>query len=392
MTLPFRKWFALFALLALAIPFAGQARAAYSQAELDQMLAPIALYPDPLLSQILMAATRPEEVAEAARWSADHRAVEGDTAVQMVQEFDWDPSVKSLVAFPTVLERMGQSPDWTRNLGDAFIAQEPQVMETVQMLRQRAHAQGSLISDERVRIIEEPQAIAIVPANPQAIYVPYYDPWIAYGTWWWSAYPPFAWDPWPGYAYRPYYGSAFWWGAPIGISAGFFFGAIDWPRRYVRIAHTDNYYVRRWIERRQVSGGTYSGRWRPDYWQRRDFSRRGTVTQSQTVAPTVQQPLPGVTTQRQFSGTATHQQAPRPDSQRRFSGTATHQQAPRPDSQRQFSGTAVRQPQAVQSPLAPASAAPRMQAAPPPARVDRAPARAERGPSNGQGRDRDRFR
>jgi hypothetical protein len=452
MTLPFRKWFALFALLVLAVPFAtGQARAAYSQAELDQMLAPIALYPDPLLSQILMAATRPEEVAEAARWSADHRAVEGDTAVQMVQEFDWDPSVKSLVAFPTVLERMGQSPDWTRNLGDAFIAQEPQVMETVQMLRQRAHAQGSLISDERVRIIEEPQAIAIVPANPQVIYVPYYDPWVAYGTWWWSAYPPFAWDPWPGYAYRPYYRSAFWWGAPIGISAGFFFGAIDWPRRYVRIAHTDNYYVRRWMERRHVSGGTYSGRWRPDYWQRRDFSRRGTVTQTQTVAPTTQQQFQGTTTQRQFSG---------PAPQRRFSATTVQPQTqvqPAPTTtvspatpsrrweeprriQSERRGDAERRdfdrrgdfdrrrpeprstpltsapPAAVQQQSAPrferapapqaergpaprseprtAPAAPRTQAPPPAVRADRGPppARADRGPSNGQGRDRDRSR
>src|SRR4026209_482059 len=109
---------ALFALVA-ALPLAsGQARAAYSRAELDQMLAPIALYPDPLLSQILMAATSPAEVTEAAGWSRAHPGVEGDGAVRMVQDYDWDPSVKSLVAFPQLLTRMEENPDWTRRLGD----------------------------------------------------------------------------------------------------------------------------------------------------------------------------------------------------------------------------------------------------------------------------------
>ena len=393
----------MLALVLFSLPFAsGQARAAsYSQAELDQMLAPVALYPDPLLSQILMASTRPEEVAEAARWSADHRAVEGDTAVQMVQEFDWDPSVKSLVAFPTVLERMGQSPDWTRSLGDAFIAQEPQVMETVQMLRQRAQAAGSLISDDKVRIIDEPRSIAIVPANPQMIYVPYYDPLVAYGTWWWSAYPPFAWDPWPGYAYRPYYRSAFWWGAPVGISVGFFFGGIDWPRRHVRVVRTDNYYVRPWIERRSITATP--GRWRPDYWQRRDVSRRSVTTQQ---APTIQQSttqprqFSAPSTRRQFSGSPTERQSSGTTTQRQFSGTTTTQSQPLPaptaqprrsDEPRRFQRerrtearppAEWRRPEARQAPtprsaVAPAPSA-RQQAAPP-ARIERAPApRAER--------------
>lgn len=406
----------MFVLVSLALPLASvQARAAYSQAELDQMLAPIALYPDPLLSQILMAATRPEEVAEAVRWSADHRAVEGDAAVQMVQDFDWDPSVKSLVAFPTVLERMGQSPEWTRNLGEAFIAQEPQMMETVQMLRQRAQAEGNLISDERVRIIEEPRAIAIVPAHPQRIYVPYYDPWVAYGTWWWPAYPPFAWAPWPGYAYTPYYRSAFWWGAPVGISVGFFFGAIDWPRRYVRVAHADNYYVRRWIERRQLSGTTYTGRWRPDYWQRRDFSRRGTVTQSQTFAPATQQQFSGTTTQRQFSGPdrqrqfTTVQPAPvtaAPATQpRRWEEPRRFQSARRGDFERRRPETPSAPISATPPAVVQPQSAPRFERGPahrmergPSARAEQraAPAeRADRGPpahANGHSRERERSR
>jgi hypothetical protein len=286
----------LIALLAVAaaLPLAsGQARAAYSRAELDQMLAPIALYPDPLLSQILMAATYPAEVAEAARWSRAHPGVEGDAAVRMVQDYEWDPSVKSLVAFPQVLTRMDENPDWTRNLGEAFVVQEPVVMEAVQGLRRRAQEAGQLASDERLRVIEQPGTIVIEPANPQYVYVPYYDPWIAYGPWWWSAYPPFYWAPWPGYvrAYRP----GFWWGAPVGISVGFFFGGVDWQRRYVRVVRTDNYYVRGSYVNRQV--GVTGDRWRRDYWQRRDgqrrdygqrrdFARPDTVARPQSTAPT----------------------------------------------------------------------------------------------------------
>ena len=165
----------LIALLAVvaALPLAsGQARAAYSRAELDQMLAPIALYPDPLLSQILMASTYPAEVAEAARWSRAHPGVEGDAAVRMVQDYEWDPSVKSLVAFPQVLTRMEENPDWTRKLGEAFVVQEPTVMEAVQGLRRRAQEAGQLASDERLRVIQQPGTIVIEPADPQYVYVP----------------------------------------------------------------------------------------------------------------------------------------------------------------------------------------------------------------------------
>ena len=111
------------------------------QAELDQMLAPIALYPDALLSQVLMAATYPIEVVEAARWSRANPGLQGDDAVRAVQNEDWDPSVKSLVAFPQILQRMDEKLEWTRSLGDAFLAQEPQMMDQVQQLRQRAEAQ-----------------------------------------------------------------------------------------------------------------------------------------------------------------------------------------------------------------------------------------------------------
>ena len=286
MTLLTRKLFAGLLALLVAMPLAvGQARAAYTQAELDQMLAPIALYPDPLLSQILMAATYPIEVVEAARWSRANPGVRGDDAVRMVQDRDWDPSVKSLVAFPQVLARMDENIEWTRKLGEAFIVQEPVVMETIQALRRRARAAGQLASDDRLRVAEDAQMIAIEPASPQFLYVPYYDPWLAYGPWWWPAYPPVVWAPWPGYvrAYRPGLGVGFWWGAPVGISVGFFFGGVDWSHRQVRVVHVNNYYVRPAVETRTVI--LRPGRWQHDPWHRRGAEYRDPVARQRFAAP-----------------------------------------------------------------------------------------------------------
>jgi len=122
------------------------AQPAFTQQELDQMLAPIALYPDSLLSQILMAATYPIEVVQAARWSKVNPGISGDQAVKAVEQNNWDPSVKSLVAFPQILSMMDEKLDWMERLGDAFLSQQQQVMDTVQILRQRAQAAGNLQS------------------------------------------------------------------------------------------------------------------------------------------------------------------------------------------------------------------------------------------------------
>ena len=227
---------ALIALAATAPVQSAHAQAPYTQAELDQMLAPIALYPDALLSQILLAATRPLEVVEAARWSRANPELQGDEAVQAVQREYWDPSVKSLVAFPQLLARMDEKLEWTKVLGDAFFVQEPVVMETIQELRRRARAAGHLLPDDRLRVREDGQAIVIEPAVPQMLYVPYYDPWVVYGPWWWSAYPPIAWTPWPGYVVRRPGGPAgFWWGPGSGVSIRFMIGSVDWFHRRVRV-------------------------------------------------------------------------------------------------------------------------------------------------------------
>jgi len=237
----------------------------FTQQDLDRLLAPIALYPDPLLSQILMAATYPLEVVEAARWSGENPGLQGDAAVQAVESMSWDPSVKSLVAFPQILAMMDQNLSWTEQLGDAFLSAQPQVMDTVQELRQKAYAAGNLRSTDQLQVEPEGQTIEIEPANPEVIYVPYYDPNVIYGAWWWAA-PPYYWPPFPGY----YVGSAgFAWGIGIAISNGFFFGAFDWGRHSVDVVRVNNYYYA------PANAHHRPPNMAPGAWQHDPFHRRG---------------------------------------------------------------------------------------------------------------------
>jgi hypothetical protein len=229
---------------AQAQPAAQAPQRVFTQAELDQMLAPVALYPDALLSQVLMASTYPIEVVEAARWTRANPGLTGDAAVRAVENEDWDPSVKSLVAFPQLLQRMDEQLQWTQNLGDAFLAQEPAVMDTVQQLRRRAQAAGNLRTTEQVRVVQQGPTI-VVQSPPEVVYVPYYDPLVIYGPWWHPAYRPVVWAPWPGYVRpRPGVSVSLWFGAPVGVSAGFFFGDFDWGRRSVRVVRPDVHYYR----------------------------------------------------------------------------------------------------------------------------------------------------
>lgn len=232
----FRSLIAGLLAMTLAAPVAvAQERPAFSQEELDQMLAPVALYPDSLLSHILMASTYPLEVVQAARWSRANSQLKGEDAVKAVDSMDWDPSVKSLVAFPQVLQRMDERLDWTQRLGEAFLAQEPHVLDTVQTLRQKAAAAGNLRSSDQMRVVTEGDVIGIEPANPRAVYVPYYDPAVVYGPWWYPAYPPVYWGPWPGY-YAGYW-PGFFWGPAIVVSTGFFFGHTHFHHKHVTVSH-----------------------------------------------------------------------------------------------------------------------------------------------------------
>ncbi len=207
--------------------------ATFTEAELDQMMAPIALYPDSLLAQILMAATYPADVAEAVTWSKNNPGKEGDTAVEAVQDKSWDPSVMSLVAFPQVMTMMGEQPDWVQDVGDAFLADSDAVMDTVQKLRSKAKEEGNLETTEQQKVIvEEPSSsetvIIIEPADPQVVYVPSYNPTVIYGSWWWPHYTPWYYRP-VGYGF----GSAVVRGIGFGIGVGItnaLWGGCSWGR------------------------------------------------------------------------------------------------------------------------------------------------------------------
>lgn len=246
--------------------------AAFAQEDLDRMLAPIALYPDALLSQILMAATYPLEIVEAARWSRANPGLQGDQAVRAVAQRTWDPSVQSLVAFPQILAMMDEKIDWTERLGNAFLAQQPQVMDSVQNLRQRAYAAGTLRSDNQIRVESQGPAIMIAPANPQIVYVPYYDPTVVYGSWWWPA-PPVYWAPWGGY-HPPHPGFFLSWGAGIPVISGFFFGGFDWWGHRAHVVNVHPYYYSRTVmttRRTDVRNVNAA----PGVWQHNPAHRRG---------------------------------------------------------------------------------------------------------------------
>jgi len=193
----------------------------YKNEQLDQMLAPVALYPDSLLSQLLMASTYPSDFAEATAWVKENPKASGDDAVKQVESKPWDPSVKSLVAFPQVLAQFGAQPDWVQKVGDAFLAQPEDVMASVQRLRAQAQKAGTLKTTEQQKVIVQPlpeapntTVIQIEPANPEVVYVPTYNPTVVYGSWAYPSYPPYYYPP-PPYYYHP---------VASGLAAGIAFG------------------------------------------------------------------------------------------------------------------------------------------------------------------------
>lgn len=194
--------------------------------ELEQIVAPIALYPDALLAQVLMASTYPLEIVLAARWSKEHPDVKGDAVAKAVENETWDASVKSMVVFPDVLTMMNDKLDWTQKLGDAVLAQRKDVMDAVQRLRVKAKDAGNLKSSKEQTVKTEAapagssaqQVIIIESPSPEVVYVPTYNPTVVYGAWPYPAYPPYYYYP-PGYAA----GAAF-----FSFSAGVIVGGALW--------------------------------------------------------------------------------------------------------------------------------------------------------------------
>ena len=185
-----------------AQPASAPSQQLLTAAQLDALVAPIALYPDALLSEILMASTYPLEIVEADRWVVANKNLKGDALKAAVDQQSWDDSVKSLVATPDVLDMMSQRLSWTQQLGDAVLAQQPDVMDAIQRLRMKAQANNKLASNQQQTVSTQQQdgkqVIVIAPTQPNTIYVPYYDPAVVYGPWPYPAYPPYYW-PAPGY-------------------------------------------------------------------------------------------------------------------------------------------------------------------------------------------------
>jgi Protein of unknown function (DUF3300) len=215
----------------------GPAYQTQSPEQLQQLVAPIALYPDSLVAQILAASTFPEQVVEADRWAQSHQDLKGDDLGKAVDKEPWDPSVKALAAFPSVLGNMDKNLSWTSSLGDAYYNQQQDLMDAIQVMRQKAEQAGNLSSTPQQTVTTQGPTIVIEPAAPDVVYVPAYDPWLVYGP---------GIDAWPGW--YPYPG--IWFGGPrlsfgIGFGIGFYGGfgwgwghwGFDWHNHYALYNH-----------------------------------------------------------------------------------------------------------------------------------------------------------
>jgi hypothetical protein len=211
--------------------------------QIQQLVAPIALYPDSLVAQILAASTFPEQIVEADRWVQAHPDLKGEDLGREVDQQPWDPSVKALAAFPSVLGNMDKNLSWTSSLGDAYYNQQQDVMDAVQVMRQRAQQAGNLKTTPQQTVTTQGSDVVIQPADPQVVYVPAYNPWVVYGG-------PIG--PWPGW--YPYPG--IWYGGPylsfgLGFGIGFYGGfgwgwnnwGFNWRGRYSMYNH-GRYYSR----------------------------------------------------------------------------------------------------------------------------------------------------
>ena len=274
--------------------------AAFKPEELEQLVAPIALHPDSLLVQVLMASTYPMEVVQAARFVKDNAALKGDQLNEALKQHTWDDSVKSLVMFPQILTMMNDKLDWLQKLGDAFLAQQQDLMAAIQRLRARAQASGQLKSTPEQNVIVEPAAavaappaqsptvevvqapptvIKIEPANPQVVAVPSYDPTVVYGAWPYPAYPPV-------YPYPPGYfaASAFMFAGGMAVGAALWGGA-DWHGGDININNNNannftrnvnnNQQASARVEQRQSAGGSGAGAGNRSKWQHSPEHRKG---------------------------------------------------------------------------------------------------------------------
>ena len=199
------------------------------QAELDQMLAPIALYPDTLLSHILVASTYPLEVIQAARWRAVNEDLDEQQALDAVEDKDWDPSVQALVPFNDLLQKLSDDLDWLQSLGSAFLVNEQQILTSVQNLRQKAYEHGNLTDNDYVNVDQEDGGIVIETVHKEVVYVPYYDTRVVYGNWWWHNHQPYYWHQ----PIHSVFSAGLYWSIGFNIRPSFYFGGFHWRNRHL---------------------------------------------------------------------------------------------------------------------------------------------------------------
>jgi hypothetical protein len=256
---------------------------AFKPEEIEQLVAPIALYPDSLLSQILMASTYPLEVVEADRWVKANASLKGDALAAELERRPWDPSVRSLVSFPSVLAMMSENLSTTVKIGDAFIGQQQDVMGAIQRLRSKAQAQGTLASTQQQTVNtvtqEGTQVIVIQSASPEIVYVPQYSPTVVYGAWPYPAYPPYPYYP-PGYVASNVV--SFGVGVAVGVAWGYAWGGCNWHHGDIDIDINRNYNRNTTINRNNFEHRTMNGNF-----QHNPAHRQGVAYRNQASAQRV---------------------------------------------------------------------------------------------------------
>jgi hypothetical protein len=241
-----------------------------SQAQLDQILAPIALYPDTLLSHIFVASTYPLEVVQAARWRNNNSDLSEQEALNGVDKKDWEPSVKALVPFNDLLQTLSEDLEWLQALGNAFLFDEERVLDSVQTLRQKAYAQGNLNDNDYINVEEEKGEILIQNVEKEIVYIPHYDTRVVYGNWWWNDHPPLYWHRPSHYVWN----AGFYWSSRFLIRPKFYFSGVHWGNRHVVSDHAyrthvdNNYWSHSHSRQQRVRVNEYQ-RWTHDSRHRR---------------------------------------------------------------------------------------------------------------------------
>ena len=246
----------------------------FSEAELVQILAPIALYPDGLLTHILIASTYPLEIVQADRWRTENKHLNANQAMKKAEDKGWDPSVIALLAFPNVLGKLSDDLVWTQKLGDAFLQDEAKLLSSIQLLRQQADKAGSLSEMESMSVTRVDKQIIIEPVHKEIIYVPYYDSRVVYGHWHWYSYPPVYWSPFPYYVHRPH--GHFYWGSGIHITFNYYFSTFNWHKHHIVVVNHHNSHHYRPPVRIISSHGAQR-------WNHKPYHRRGVAYRSQQV-------------------------------------------------------------------------------------------------------------